>query len=201
MPSAMASTASVNSSREPVRATWCRIQGTMRRPPTSISATKTATLSVVIARPVSSARAVRVALPSAQRRQEDQRQDHREVLDDQPADRDAAVLRVELVALLERAQQHDGAGDREREAEDQPGGQAPAPPARERRADRGRDGDLRHRAGQRDGAHPQQRRRSRSAGRRRTSAGSRRSRRAREARSASATNPGVNGPMAMPASR
>ena len=55
----------------------------------------------------------------AQRRQQHQRQDHREVLDDQPADGDAAALGLDQAALLQGAQQHDGAGHRERQAEHQ----------------------------------------------------------------------------------
>ena len=94
----------------------------------------------------------------SQRRQEHQCEDHREVLDDQPADGDVAVLRVELVALLERAQQYDRTCDRQRQAEYQPGGQAPSPPARKRRADPRCDCDLRNGTGQGDGAHAQQRR-------------------------------------------
>ena len=91
-----------------------------------------------------------------ERGQEHQREDRCEVFDDQPAHCDVAVLRVELVALLERAQQHDRACDRESETEYEPGRQIPAPPARESCADHGGDGDLRHCAGQRDGAHAQQ---------------------------------------------
>ena len=39
--------------------------------------------------------------------------DHRDVLDDQPADRDAAALGLDQPALLQGAQQHHGAGDRQ----------------------------------------------------------------------------------------
>ncbi len=52
-----------------------------------------------------------------QRRQQHQRQDHHEVLDDQPADGDAAALGLDQPPLLQRAQQHDRAGHRQREAE------------------------------------------------------------------------------------
>ena len=73
----------------------------------------------------------RRAAPAAQRcrrqrRQQHQRQDHREVLDDQPADRDAAALGLEQPALLQGAQQHHRAGDRQREAEDEAGADRPA---------------------------------------------------------------------------
>ena len=44
-----------------------------------------------------------------ERRQQHQRQHHRDVLDDQPADGDAAALGLDQAALLQGAQQHDGA--------------------------------------------------------------------------------------------
>jgi hypothetical protein len=70
--------------------------------------------------------------------QEHQRQDRGEILDDQPAHGDAAVDGVQRVAVFQRAQQDDGAGDRERQAEDEAGAQ------------RGRDRDLAHGAGDGD---------------------------------------------------
>ncbi len=92
-----------------------------RRPTISMKATKAATLpSVMRERQRDRRRSPRrrVALQDAgQRRQQHQRQHHREVLDDQPADRDAAALGLDQPPLLQRAQQHDGAGDRQREAE------------------------------------------------------------------------------------
>ena len=89
---------------------------------------------------------------AGERRQQHQRQHHGEVLDDEPADRDAAALGVEQPALLQRAQQHDGARDRQREAEDEAGAERPAQPPAERHAERRRDGDLRRGAGDGDGA-------------------------------------------------
>ena len=68
---------------------------------------------------------------AGQRRQEDQRQDHGQVLDDQPADGDPARRAVEHGPRLERAQQDHRAGDGEREAEHQAGAEATSP--RERR--------------------------------------------------------------------
>jgi hypothetical protein len=62
-----------------------------------------------------------------ERRQQHQRHHHGEVLDDQPADRDAPVRRVEAVVLLERAEKDDRARHRQAEAEDQSGAERPPP--------------------------------------------------------------------------
>ena len=51
------------------------------------------------------------------RRQQHQGQHHREILDDQPADRDAPLFGLDQMALLQGPQQHHGAGDRQRKAE------------------------------------------------------------------------------------
>ena len=165
------------------------------------AATKAATLTRVM----QTANRMRVSGPrrrEAQRqdRQQHQRQHHREVLDDQPADGDAAALGVEEAAILQGAQQHDGAGDREREAEDEPAadgqptaGRAPTP------SDAG-DGDLDQRAGHRDARDRQQilqREMQADAEHQQDDAdlgelaGER----------LSATKPGVNGPTTTPASR
>ena len=53
-------------------------------------------------------------------RQEDEGEDHRDVLDDQPADGDAAAFGLHHVPFLKGAQQHHGGGDGEGEAEDDP---------------------------------------------------------------------------------
>ena len=135
MPSAVASTARVNSSREPVRATCASTQGTTRWPTTRTRTRNRATLPRVRARVSQQAaaadlpgEAARVAAQHAgQRRQQDQRQDHGQVLDDQPADGDPAGAGIERAALLQRAQQDDRAGDREREAEDEAGAEATSP--------------------------------------------------------------------------
>ena len=83
-------------------------------------------------------------------RQQHEDEDRQEVLDDQPTDRDPALWRVELVAVRECAQQHDGARDRERQAEHEPATHAPAKHRTEpypeqaghdRLDDRARDGD------------------------------------------------------------
>ncbi len=86
-----------------------------------------------------------------QRGQQHQGQDHGQVLDDQPADGDAALVGLHQPPLLQRPQQHDGRGDRQRQAEHDPGHQAPAEEMRQSHAeegrhrhlaDRARDGDL-----------------------------------------------------------
>ena len=84
---------------------------------------------------------------SGQRRQQHEHQHHREVLDDEPADRDAAVNLVERVALLQNPQQHNSARHGETETEQQAGNQAPAPEDRHCGACRHRGRDLRERAG------------------------------------------------------
>jgi hypothetical protein len=94
--------------------------------------------------------------PARERRQQDEREHHREVLDDQPADRDAAVHRCEQVAVLERADQHHRACDREREAEHESTAPAPAPERRQRHPEQRRDRDLRDRARYRNAAHLEQ---------------------------------------------
>ena len=45
-------------------------------------------------------------------RQQDQNEDHQQVLDDQPADRDMAALGLDQAPLLQGASQHDRTGDR-----------------------------------------------------------------------------------------
>ena len=85
-----------------------------------------------------------------------QGQHHREVLDDQPADGDAAVLGLQQAALLQGAQQHHGARHRQRQAEDETGHEVPAQQRGKAHAHGGRDRDLHHRAGHGDGLHRQQ---------------------------------------------
>ena len=52
------------------------------------------------------------------RRQQDQHDDHQQVLHDKPADDDVAAVGVDEVALPQRAHQHHRAGDRQRGAKD-----------------------------------------------------------------------------------
>ncbi|MEA3220909.1 MAG: hypothetical protein OZX49_02024 [Immundisolibacter sp.] len=68
--------------------------------------------------------------PARQCRQQHQRQHHRQVFNDQPADGDAPVRRVEHTVLLQRAQQYHRAGDGQRQAEHQAGTEGPAPQMR-----------------------------------------------------------------------
>ena len=82
----------------------------------------------------------RVRPARRQRRQQHQRQHHRQVLDDQPADGDAAPLRFDQPPLLQRTQQDDRAGHRQGQAENEParpaeaGEQRPWTDLRSRRA-------------------------------------------------------------------
>ena len=133
MPSAIASTHSVNNSREPVRVTRISSQGTTRVPTTSASTTNTATLasvnasaSQVLVEPATRSGARIAAQRVRERGQHHQREHHGEVFDDQPADRDLAFGGLQRVALLERAQQHHGAGHRQRQSEYQPRAETPA---------------------------------------------------------------------------
>ena len=83
-------------------------------------------------------------------RDQDEREDHRDVLDDHPADGDAAAVAVEEVAVLQRLEEHDGRGDREREAEDDAGQQRPAERQREAEAHQRAGDDAAERAGDGD---------------------------------------------------
>ena len=65
------------------------------------------------------------------RRQQHQHQDHHEVFHHEPADGDAAVQRLEHAAALERAQQHHGARNGQRQTEHERGAEAPAPQRRD----------------------------------------------------------------------
>ena len=160
-PSATASTASRNSSREPVWATQCSTQGMTRRPTMSMKAMKARTLARVRPstpqRPRSNWRRQRhrrARARAVQRvgdgRDQDQRQHHGEILDDQPADRDPALLGLDQAALLQRAQQHHGARDRQRQAEDDARHPGPAEEQAQPHAQQRRDADLHQGAGHRD---------------------------------------------------
>ena len=145
MPSATARTVRVNSSRERVaRHAGRAASGTSRdadddhehdeqRPPCPGRATDPT------ARPI--AGAARSPRPTEERRegrQEDEHEDGEEVLDDQPADGDVALRRVELVAVAQRPDQDDGARHRDGEAEDEPAADAPAEARAPSRDARGR---------------------------------------------------------------
>ena len=64
--------------------------------------------------------------------------------------------RLDQAPLLQRLQQHDGRGDRERQAEDQAAAERPAHQRAEPPAEQGGEGDLHDRAGHGDAAHRQQ---------------------------------------------
>ncbi|GJD75310.1 hypothetical protein CFIICLFH_3551 [Methylobacterium goesingense] len=104
---------------------------------------------------VRGARAV-AAERGGQRRQQHQGQHHRQVLDDEPTHRDAALVAVEEPALLQSPQQHHGARHRQGEAEDEARPEAPAPDQRQGTAHGGGRHDLHDRTGQRDGAYRHQ---------------------------------------------
>ena len=123
-----------------------------RLPTISMTATKAATLAAVS--PSASAISLTLAPVALQQpgddRQQDQRQHHGEVLDDQPADGDPPALGLDQAPLLQSAQQHHGAGHRQRQAEHQPGADRPAQPRREPHAEQGGAGDLDDGAGDGD---------------------------------------------------
>jgi hypothetical protein len=89
-------------------------------------------------------------------RQEDQGQHHGKVLDDEPADRDVAPLGFHEAALLQRPQQHDRTGDRERQAEDDAAAEAPPHPPGQSHPQQGGAGDLNRCARNGDGLHREQ---------------------------------------------
>ena len=90
------------------------------------------------------------AQQAGQCRQQHQGQDHGEILDDEPADRDAAAFAVEQVPLLERAQEHDGARHRQRQAEDETAADRPTHRPGQADPEERRQGDLRDGAGNGD---------------------------------------------------
>ena len=158
-PRASATTARVNSSREPVSSTRLRSHGKTRTPTTSISTANSAILPSVrpSGDPEVARRRAAVERPSTQGLgeggEEHEREDDHEVLHDQPADRDAPVTRLQQAPRLQRAQQHDGARHRQRQSEHQSRAERPAPRHRDADAERRGEDDLREGAGQRDGAH------------------------------------------------
>ena len=94
---------------------------------------------------------------AGERRQQHQRQHHREVLDDQPAHRRCWPRRgIQQAPFLQRAQQHHGAGHRQRQAEHQPCAGRPAQQQSPAPSPGRGDGDLRDRARDGDGLHRHQ---------------------------------------------
>ena len=82
--------------------------------------------------------------------QQHQGDDHHQILHHQPTDRDAAAIGVQDAALLQGADEDDGAGDGEGEAEDEPRGPAPAQHQGQCAAQDGGDCDLTDGAGNGD---------------------------------------------------
>ncbi|MGY4380606.1 hypothetical protein ACVWZ3_008245 [Bradyrhizobium sp. i1.3.6] len=66
------------------------------------------------------------ALKACDRREQHQHEHHREVLDDEPADRDAAAIGLHQAPLLQRAKQDHSARDRQRQSEHESRTDAPA---------------------------------------------------------------------------
>ena len=91
-----------------------------------------------------------------QRRNENQRHDHGDVLDDEPADGDAPALGLDEAPLLEGAQQNDRARDGQSEPKDETRPKRPAKAIGEAHPEQRGDRDLRHGAGNGDGFHRQQ---------------------------------------------
>jgi hypothetical protein len=85
-----------------------------------------------------------------------QDQHHGEILDDEPADCNAAIRRFGDATALECLEQHHGARNRERQPEHQCTTRGPAPKHGGARAERGRDEHLDHRTRKGDLANRQQ---------------------------------------------
>jgi hypothetical protein len=83
-------------------------------------------------------------------REQHEGEHHREIFHDEPADRDPPALGLDEALLLQRAQHHHRARDREREPEHEPGAERPAEEVGEAGAERRHEGDLAERARHRD---------------------------------------------------
>lgn len=92
---------------------------------------------------------------ACQGRQQHQRNHHREVFHDQPADRDAPAFRFHQTALLDGPEQNHGACYRQGKSEHETGADRPSEEQRNAQPHQGGDGDLDHRAGQRYRAYRQ----------------------------------------------
>ena len=90
-----------------------------------------------------------------QRGKGDERQDHEQVFDDQPADGDAALFGGDEVAFLQSAQQNDSTGDGERETEHNAGAERPSEHIAETNPKERGAADLDDGAGDCDGSHRQ----------------------------------------------
>ena len=130
-------------------------------PTISMTATKTRELGEQRWRPRAGLRPSSALSPcrwnsAASAGKQDEHQHHGDVLHDQPADGDPPALGLEQPPLLQHAQHHHGARDRERDAENETGSKRPAEPPADAHAERHGDQSLRHRARNGDGAHRQQ---------------------------------------------
>ena len=87
------------------------IHGTRRRPTSIMMAINATTFPMVMLISSASEAKPRVSFPSFRRRQEqDQRQHHYQIFNNQPADCDLSALAVYQLPLFKRAQQHHGTG-------------------------------------------------------------------------------------------
>ncbi len=89
-------------------------------------------------------------------RQQYQRENHHEIFDHQPADRDAAASGFEDVPVLQGTDHDDGAGDRQRKAENEARLPRPAQGAGQPRTHQGDDDDLADRTRHGDARHGNQ---------------------------------------------
>ncbi len=117
MPRAMATAASVNSSRSRRRATKTSSRGTTRAPTTTMRSARSpararakATSPTMVASAVVHAPRAREDREAGQQHEHDDRE---EVLDDEPAHGDAPLPRQELASLHQGAHEDDGAGHRD----------------------------------------------------------------------------------------
>ena len=123
-------------------------------------ATLPSVMAMVAARPAPlPGRRPPARLPPSRHRdrgQEHEDEHGEEVLDDQPAHRDPAIGRSRAAAVLQRAEEHHRARDREAEPEDEACPPGPAPEMGDARAEQRRHRDLHDGAGQRDASHRHQ---------------------------------------------
>lgn len=144
MPSARASTARVNRSRVPVRATKPSSQGMSFCPTTRVKATSAASLSVVTPRADHSEESPRV--PSSRAGRKHQCQNGEQILHHQPAQRDVACGRMQGAVVGQYAGEYHGARHGNGHAENGPGLPVPAEGQGHGRPQKRGDGDLDNRA-------------------------------------------------------
>lgn len=202
MPSAAATSAKVNNSRDPERTTWSNSHGIARLPITSIRVTKTAILAKVSASGIASrpsaddpASTAAASVGMITRTTTVNRS-----FDDQRTDRDAAVGFAQQAAFCKGAQHDDRARNRQRQPKDDTGADRPAPNLRQAKAEHRREPDLPDCSRHRNPAHGEQiadREMHGDAKHQQDDADL-----GELARQMGvATKPGVNGPIAIPANR